>query len=365
MESRNRVAEALRRLPNLSKLQQYIEQEPEIILERAFPVEEPLFRNAMLASSASGPEALKSDSIQSRILQQSAELVDMGMRAVKKVQHSGADTTLDSIEVSGLEALVLLVGRPAILIQNGQFFPPPQGWEILEQYRTAIESVFSSVGRIELTGHPSKDWVGTGFLVAEDVVMTNRHVAVEFSRQEQLGKWIFEPGVAACINYTEELNSNQSAEFELTDIIGIHDTFDLALFRTEPISRQGGYAAKPLIVAADLPINICNRIAYVVGFPAWDGHRNDPDEIRRIFMNIFNIKRLQPGVITGVKEAQPLLTHDCSTLGGNSGSCLVDLELGKVVGLHFSGRYLQTNYAVALWKLRKDPLIKKGKIQFG
>ena len=42
------------------------------------------------------------------------------------------------------------------------------------------------------------------------------------------------------------------------------------------------------------------------------------------------------------------MTHDCTTLGGNSGSPVVDLATGKVCGLHFSGGFLRTNYAVPI-----------------
>ena len=41
-----------------------------------------------------------------------------------------------------------------------------------------------------------------------------------------------------------------------------------------------------------------------------------------------------------------MITHDCSTLGGNSGSVLLDLQTGEAVGLHFAGLYLQDNFAV-------------------
>ena len=58
------------------------------------------------------------------------------------------------------------------------------------------------------------------------------------------------------------------------------------------------------------------------------------------------------------------ITHDSSTLGGNSGSCLVDLDTQQVIGLHFSGRYLEANLAIVLGELTKDPLIKKAKLNF-
>src|SRR5262249_1075036 len=39
-------------------------------------------------------------------------------------------------------------------------------------------------------------------------------------------------------------------------------------------------------------------------------------------------------------------THDCTTLGGNSGSVLLDLENGVAVGLHYAGLYQENNFAV-------------------
>ena len=41
-----------------------------------------------------------------------------------------------------------------------------------------------------------------------------------------------------------------------------------------------------------------------------------------------------------------VVLHDCSTLGGNSGSVVLDLATGQAVGLHFAGRFLEANYAV-------------------
>jgi V8-like Glu-specific endopeptidase len=49
------------------------------------------------------------------------------------------------------------------------------------------------------------------------------------------------------------------------------------------------------------------------------------------------------------------LSHDCSTLGGNSGSCIVDLSTNSVVGLHFEGDYLVANSAVLLPALAARP----------
>ncbi len=41
-----------------------------------------------------------------------------------------------------------------------------------------------------------------------------------------------------------------------------------------------------------------------------------------------------------------LFSHDCTTLGGNSGSPLIRLADGQAIGLHFQGLYGKNNAAV-------------------
>ena len=66
--------------------------------------------------------------------------------------------------------------------------------------------------------------------------------------------------------------------------------------------------------------------------------------MQSIFGDVYDKKRLAPGQVT---EARPdVVLHDCSTLGGNSGSVVLDLATGEAVGLHFAGRFLEANYAV-------------------
>jgi endonuclease G len=65
----------------------------------------------------------------------------------------------------------------------------------------------------------------------------------------------------------------------------------------------------------------------------------------RIFGNVYDKKRLAPGRVT--TPATGTLCHDCSTLGGNSGSVVLSLETGEAVGLHFAGRFLEANFAVS------------------
>jgi endonuclease G len=58
------------------------------------------------------------------------------------------------------------------------------------------------------------------------------------------------------------------------------------------------------------------------------------------------------------------MTHDSSTLGGNSGSVLIEVETGQVVGLHFAGEYLKANYAVPTYELARDGRVVQAGLNF-
>lgn len=293
------------------------------------------------------------------------QILEAGYRGLQKIRADGENADLEPVEHFGAEAIILLEDRPAILIQRGEFLQVPPKWSILEGRKDGINKATQSVGRIEVMGHPSYDWVGTGFLVADDVVMTNRHVADIFChRPPRTRTWRFKPGMSGRIDYMEEWGVLEKAEFEFSSVIGVHDVYDLALFRVWRTSPSGATPLQPLTIASELPSTLAGRIVYTCGYPAWDGYRNDPVEMMRIFANIFNVKRLQPGELCGFDGNRNIVEHNCSTLGGNSGSCVIDLEANLVVGLHFGGRYLETNKAVALWRLRDDPLLKKAGVNF-
>jgi S1-C subfamily serine protease len=166
------------------------------------------------------------------------------------------------------------------------------------------------------------------------------------------------------IDFLKELGSTATLEFDITGVIGIHDKHDLALLRVAETSADGRPLPDPLPVAASPPADLSGRDVYVVGYPAWDTGRSEPEALQRIFMDVYNVKRLQPGQAVAYSTTFSALEHDCSTLGGNSGSPVVDLETHQVVGVHFSGRYGSANYAVPLWTLSGDEMLQQGEVNF-
>jgi V8-like Glu-specific endopeptidase len=296
------------------------------------------------------------------------ELLLAGQAGLRNLQRPGGDAMLGEEELQGLEALVLLIARPALFVIDGDFASPPEPWgSRLDQERDSIRRVFRSVGRIEVSagGGPSS-MSGTGFLVASDVVMTNRHVVRSFSAREQ-DTWQFTPGLEPSIDYCGERESTTRAAFRLEEVLGVHDSddIDLALLR---VSRQPAQAAtppEPLLLASEPPEPLEGRDIYAVGYPAADSRGLTPPQVLQdIFGSTYEVKRLQPGKVMHVDTARRIFTHDCSTLGGNSGSCVVDLRTGLVIGLHFGGGYRKANSAVALWALADDPLLRRAGVGF-
>jgi endonuclease G len=274
---------------------------------------------------------------------QEAELVAGALRAVERHE------ALTDDQAQALEAIVLPKERPVIDVTDGTFAAPDPPFAHFSQaaVRQIIERTVPSVGRIELPGHPSLPFGGTAFVVGEGLVMTNRHVAELFATGVGREGLAFLSGREAGIDFLRERDRDDSLLFEVDRVLVVHPYWDMALLAVSGL--PAGQAA--LTLAAAEPGDLLDREVAVIGYPALDP-RNNVDLQNMIFRGVFNVKRLQPGRVGARAEIKSFgnmvmsLTHDCSTLGGNSGSAVVDAQTGSVLALHFAGRYLEANYAV-------------------
>jgi len=291
------------------------------------------------------------------------QLLEAGATALEKVTRGGIpDLSLE--EVVGLECVLLLYGRPALLVQDGRLASVPPFWNLLEDQREDIEMAQRGVGRIELLGHPEYDWAGTGFLVNETTLMTTRQIAELFT-EERSGHWQFRPGITAWMDYRSQYRFVSSAGYRVRSVIGCHPQYNLALLEVEP-PQINGSSPVPLALAAEAPPHLEGRPVYMVGYPVRDSRRNEPEIICRIFRDVYNAKRLQPGMLRGClqfREVQ-LLQHDCGPLGQSAGSCILDLETHRVLGVQLCSRYLESATAIPAWVLRDDPFLRQAGVTF-
>ena len=249
------------------------------------------------------------------------------------------------------ESIVMRRRRPVLAIRHGAAvlaFEDAQDvplWKArLEGAATVLGGVIPSVGRIELTGHPDFSWVGTGWLVHPRYLVTNRHVAELFARGKG-DRFVMQPGwdgdMVASIDLLQEIGRDDKQVFQVKGIRYIEPRrgLDITFLEVEQIA---GTIAEPILLSAAAPTK--NPFVATIGYPAFDSRIPEPDLMRRIYGDVFDKKRLAPGAITGID--QDWVLHNCTTLGGNSGSVIVDLKSGDALGLHFSGSFLRTNYAV-------------------
>lgn len=255
-----------------------------------------------------------------------------------------------------LEKIVQAVNRPALLVKLDSFEVPINDvWNArLNAARASIERAIRATGRIELREPPRSGHVGTAWLVAPGVVVTNRHVAVEFARRQQAGdpvfraSWVGRPYRPIIDLREEHAQSVQPLEFDLDRVLFLADDDDaepdIALLRVRPAPGQELPAPIPV---QDLELEPGRPVA-VIGFPAYDPGETDRRTMVEMFEGIFDVKRLSPGEVrVPAMAGRWFFTHDCSTLGGSSGSVILDLQTGAAVGLHFSGTSGIENYAVS------------------
>ncbi|MGO7359989.1 DNA/RNA non-specific endonuclease [Rhizobium ruizarguesonis] len=255
----------------------------------------------------------------------------------------------------GFEAIVRRVGRPPMLIRNDkvEFEVVPLLPQFTEAHARCAERFIPSVGRVEFVNH-SMRWGGTGFVVDEASggrrrVVTNRHVAKLVARRGRDGTGIFLRSpigarYGANLDMREEVGSAPGDSYTLpvTKIAYLADdsSADVALLEIEV---RDGLSPDPVPLASRRGRD--GELVATIGYPAFDD-RNDMAQMRQYFNDLYDVKRFAPGLImTG--GTGTVLSHDCTTLGGNSGSCLVSLEQESVVGLHFSGDFGIQNAAVS------------------
>ena len=229
--------------------------------------------------------------------------------------------------------------RPLLLVLEGTFeqLTNDNIWaEPLERSRTGLELAIASVGRVERVGDPSDESRGTAWMIAEGIVATNGHVALDYFASSG------EPRAQRCqIDFLEEFQRSRDLTFEVAALEFVDKEADIALMRLRG-SRETW--PRPLQISGGHPE--VGRSVTAIGYPGNRYPGDTPSWLKNVVTaGIYEVKRLQPGKVSGRLAGG--FNHDCSTAPGNSGSPIVDIEAGEVVGMHHSGRYPWDNYAVS------------------
>jgi S1-C subfamily serine protease len=250
-----------------------------------------------------------------------------------------------AIELAALEVVIRLL-RPAPLSHGGRLddlpdapghnLHPPELKDLWNDFRKKVQPLLYSIGRVEMANGTH---IGTGFLVQDGVLATNRHVLDDLS----FGAERLEPGQARIL-FQREQGANDSPEHTvgIEGVAAIHPHLDMALLAVPKLGR-------PVVEVSTAAVHAGHRVV-AIGYPAKDVGRN-PLFLDVVYQGKFGFKRAALGEVLDGTEA-PDLFHDCSTTGGNSGSPLFSLESGRAVGIHRAGFFMYRNEALDADALR-------------
>jgi phosphatidylserine/phosphatidylglycerophosphate/cardiolipin synthase-like enzyme/V8-like Glu-specific endopeptidase len=255
-------------------------------------------------------------------------------------------------------------GRPVLPIKGDAvarqpaFIEPPDGELMVQRLleaAPAINPVIPLVGRIDVANFPrNASFLGTAWLIEPEIVVTNSHVA-ELIGQRDGRSFTFLPGrfgdpIVTSVNWKREMDSDASLESPVESIIFIESRkkADIAFLKIKR-RTDGTRQDRILLAESNAP---AGTSVVVIGYPARAGEDVIPDQawMERVFGGRYDVKRAAPGVV--MPNSRGWATHDCTTLGGNSGSVVIDLATGKAVALHFAGAYVLENYAVPASTIR-------------
>ncbi|TKV41075.1 hypothetical protein A0U87_22375 [Sphingobium sp. MP9-4] len=277
-------------------------------------------------------------------------------------------------QLVALEAVIQTDGSaPSLTVKNGFVdakAPAVGDWKFaLIKFESLIQQVISCVGRLNVPINPG--FAGTVFAITPELVVTNRHVLEAIARPDDKGGWKLEWPDDTVIDFTAEFGVPTHADYRVTGV---------EYFGADPINGTVNFAHLDMAILRMVPVGDPKPIGtvtleqnpgalyqgqgiYAVGFPAppmkWFGPGKPPprfetaDVVNSVFDRKLGVKKLAPGRVMQLPGQMPgdegkkwAIAHGCSTLAGNSGSALVDLDDngGRVIGLHFAGISREQNY---------------------
>lgn len=287
------------------------------------------------------------------------KIAEQGQVGLRAVGQEDEEALADGKILAFVEVIVRTDGsRPSFMVQDGMpnpmTSPDPAGWtNTLKDQAGMLRQAIQCVGRIDDPDPDARQgFQGTGTLVGENVVITNRHVLQAIATLED-DKWHLKPGIA--IDFGHEFRSRDSiGRRKITNVLFAgaqpivrpidHSKLDLAVLELEPAT---GASEPQQPVALELATDWGQKETgiFVCGYPGAP-HPDDymKDDLTRLFNQTFGFKRLAPGYVTrNAKDSyfSPRhwsLSHDATTIAGNSGSSVFVIGRERVTaGVHYGG----------------------------
>jgi V8-like Glu-specific endopeptidase len=273
------------------------------------------------------------------------KIVEEGNDSMKALMNNDYKyLTKNRKKLENLEIVVQTDGsRPSFLTKDNEIdttSSPITDWgEMLTARKESLDFAISCVGRINSFGSA----IGTGFLIARNLILTNRHVLEAISENNQENWKIYN---GANIDFGFEYKGIKTQNKCLLKSVIFcgpnpingklnHRNLDIALIEIEDNASITNYL--PLDLNSDWANE--NQTIFTIGYPtSFNGYNYSLLDL--LFKSQFGFKRISPGRIHSIYTSYPPWTfsHDATTLGGNSGSVIILLNEENIsAGIHYGG----------------------------
>jgi len=258
------------------------------------------------------------------------EMTDLAREAYDALRdgQTPSDPAMHALEIA------IRMHRPAVLVQGtavGALPPEAVGaFPDWDRFASAVRVHMAAVGCVQRRTAGGAELIGTGFAISPTAVVTNRHVVAALTN-----------GTGTLARGDAELcfadgGEGTTSTAPVVEVHATHPTLDVAVLRIEP----DGAVPQPFAVSPQPP-DVGQAVA-AIGYPDDDPRSAGFDKL--LFSDGLGVKRVAPGEVTGVHD--DAFFHDCSTLGGSSGSPVVSLADASLVGVHADGWFLARNEGV-------------------
>jgi hypothetical protein len=188
---------------------------------------------------------------------------------LRSVVGDEPETRLSRVELANLEAIVHVIGRPAMRYTNGRVAMPPndigdnERWRVIvATTRSEIDKASAGVGRITLGEGAPPAIQGTGWRIGADLAVTNRHVACTLVENpaDAPSSWRIDRTKQPAIDFER---ANSRFAIVACAYAAPADGPDFAVVR---LATEGAAPPPALKIGLD-PLVSANDEVYVVGHP--------------------------------------------------------------------------------------------------
>lgn len=288
--------------------------------------------------------------------------------AVKLARAELRVDDLSTEQVSGLEAVISVVNRPAWFVKDDEpdteSFESSGLWISLATAATAnMLGVCRAVGRIDKEIDGKRQSLGTGWLIGPRTLVTNAHVGVHLARHkpglpanDPRKGYRLRSDVKGFVDFSIEHAAKDPSEIAIEQVLYVEHSQvpDIAVFR---LADSPELKERPGICLdlEERPVWEKTNV-FTVGHPIVD-LQDDPN-VATVFGSLDGTKRLSPGQVRQILGGDTI-AHDCSTTNGSSGSPVIDFASYRVVGLHYYGIPGERNEAVLFPAIKAHAVIAR------